>query len=154
MDELIEILRRVKDKWGQETVQAIIRKIDSYPIEWRGTLRRSISYEQKSGPDGDIDFNVADYGKFIDEGTGIFGPNKTRIPRESIPKIAYHLKEWAQTKNLNPYAVATNIVKRGGVKPRPFFNSVIESRIGQLGEMIGAAYTDYLDNQINNISNE
>jgi hypothetical protein len=154
MEELLEILKRVKDKWGQETVQAILRKMDSYPIQWRGTLRRSISYEQKDGPDGDIIFNVADYGKFIDEGTGLFGPKGTPIPRESIPKIAYYLKEWAQTKNLNPYAVATNIVKRGGVKPRPFFNSVIDARTEQLGELITSAYNEYLTNSINNISGE
>lgn len=153
-EDLIEILRDVKDKWGRDTVKAIIKKMDEYPIQWRGTLKRSISYEQKLGPDGDITFNMADYGQFIDEGTGVFGPRKKPIPRESIPGIAFYLKDWASSKNLNPWAVATNIVKRGGVKPRPFFKSVIDLRIPELGEAITLAYSKYLDNSINNIERE
>jgi hypothetical protein len=152
--ELNDILRKVKDKWGRETVQAIVREIDKYPIQYKGTLRRSISYEQKPGVDGDIDFNMADYGQYVDEGTGVFGPKKTAIPKTSIPGIAFYLKNWAQAKGLNPWAVATNIVKRGGIKPRPFFNTVIERRIEILGNDITTAYEDYLNEQINNINKE
>jgi hypothetical protein len=154
MDELIEILKKVKDQWGREGVQAILKKMDSYPIKWRGTLRRSISYSQGDGPDGDITFNMADYGRFIDEGIGLFGPNKSPLRRESIPGIAFYLKPWATSKGLNPYAVATNIVKRGGIKPRPFFNSVIEARVPRLGESITEAYSEYLNKTINNIQND
>jgi hypothetical protein len=146
MNELIQILRRVKDKWGLETVNAILKEIDKYPILWKGTLRRSISYEQDLGLDGDITFNMADYGEFIDEGTGLFGPKQTAIPKESIPGIAYFLKEWSDSKNLNNWAVATNIVKRGGQKPRPFFKSVISSRIPDLQTEIEEAYKQYLTN--------
>ena len=149
--EITDILRKVKDKWGRETVKAIVNEIDKWPILFKGTLRRSISYEQKTGIDGDIDFNMADYGKYVDMGTGIFGPNKTPIPRESIPGIAFYLKTWASAKGLNPWAVATSIVKRGGIKPRPFFNNVIETRINSLGEGITSAMSDYLNDQINNI---
>jgi hypothetical protein len=152
--ELIKILRQVKDKWGRETVQAIIRQIDSYPIRFKGTLRRSISYSQDDTIDGNIRFNMADYGQFIDEGVGLFGPNQKPIPRQSIPGIAFYLKPWAQAKGLNPWAVATNIVKRGGIRPRPFFNTVIEKRVPELGDTIIKTYEDYLDNQINNINKE
>lgn len=149
-EQLLNIIRQVKDKWGQETVAAIIAEIDRYPIKWNGTLRRSISYEQSEGLDGDVSIFMADYGKFIDEGTGTFGPRNQRIPLQSIPKIAYHLKQWATSKNLNPYAVATNIVKRGGVKPRPFFTSVVEKRVNDLGLDIEKAIVQYMENQINN----
>jgi hypothetical protein len=149
--ELIELLRGVKDKWGQETVAAILKKLDSYPVRWRGTLRRSVMYSQQPGPDGDIDFDMADYGQFIDDGIGIFGPRKQPIKKKSIPGIAFHLKQWATSKNLNSWAVATNIQKRGGIKPRPFFNSVIDSRVPILGEAITDAYTTYLENKLNNI---
>jgi hypothetical protein len=149
MNELLQILRSVKDKWGRETVEAILRKIDSYPIDWKGTLRRSISYSQKSGPDGDITFNMADYGQFIDEGTGLFGPTGVAIPKESIPGIAFYLKEWSTAKGLNNWAVATNIVKRGGIQSRPFFNSVIESRIGDLGSALESAIEKELERSIN-----
>ena len=150
MKDIKQILKEVKDKWGIETVQAIIRKMASYPIRDRGTLSRSITYAQDDVED-DIEFFMADYGKFIDEGVGIFGPKKTRIPKESIPGMAYHLKGWASSKNVNPWAVATNIQKRGGIKARPFFKSVIESRVPQLGEMVTQAYNQYLESKIKNI---
>lgn len=148
-EELVLLLKQVKDRWGRETVQAIVNKIDSYPIRWQGTLRRSITYQQDNTPDGDINIFMADYGKFIDGGIGQFGPRGTRIPKTSIPGIASHIKQWASSKGLNPWAVATNIVKRGGIKPRPFFNSVIEARVPQLGEAITEAYADYLEQAIN-----
>jgi len=154
MPELNNILISVKDKWGRETVQAIINEIDKYPIRYKGTLRRSVSYSQDNTPDGDIRFNMADYGQFIDEGTGLFGPKKIAIPKTSIPGIAFYLKDWARDKGLNPWAVATNIVKRGGVKPRPFFNTVIERRIEILGNNITDAIENYLEGQINNIQDE
>jgi hypothetical protein len=151
MDEqLLNIIRQVKDKWGAETVEAILAEIDKYPIKWRGTLRSSISYEQDPGLDGDVSVYMADYGQFIDEGTGVFGPRGQRIPRQSIPKIAYHLKQWATSKNINPYAVATKIVERGGVKPRPFFTSVVEKRLNDLGLDIENAIVAYLEQSINN----
>lgn len=146
MEELRKILKGVYDKWGAETVKAIITKIDSYPVKWRGTLRRSISYSQPA--EDQIDFNMADYGRFVDEGVGQFGPRKQRIPRQSIPKIAHYLKPWAKSKGLNPYAVATNIVKRGGIKPRPFFNSVIEARVPQLGDAVVKAHEEYISKKI------
>jgi hypothetical protein len=146
MNELILILRRVKDKWGLETVKAILNEIDKYPILWKGTLRRSISYEQDLGLDGDISFNMADYGRFVDEGIGIFGPQQTKIPKQKLGALAFHLKEWSDSKSLNNWAVAQNIIKRGGIKPRPFFKSVIESRVPNLSEEIQKAYTDYLTN--------
>lgn len=152
MNELRKILKDVYNKWGAETVRAIINKIDSYPVKWRGTLRRSISYSQPT--EDQIDFNMADYGKFVDEGVGQFGPRGQRIPRESIPKIAYYLKPWAQSKGLNPYAVATNIVKRGGIKPRPFFNSVIEARVPQLGDAVVKAHEEYLNKTIDNLNKQ
>ena len=149
MNELRQILKKVYDKWGLETVKAIVTQLDSYPIQWRGTLRRSISYEQPS--EDEINFNMADYGQFVDEGTGIFGPRNQRIPRSQIPKIAFYLKPWANSKGLNAYAVATNIVKRGGVRPRPFFKSVIESRVPELGEAVVKAQEEYITKRINNI---
>jgi hypothetical protein len=153
-EQLIKILKGVKDKWGADTVAAIVKEIDRYPIKWKGVLRRSVSYEQQSDLDGDITFNMADYGKFIDEGIGIFGPRNQRIPKRSIPGLAFYLRPWAQSKGLNPWAVATKIVERGGIKPRPFFNSVIQNRVPQLGEAITEAYTIYLNESINNLNNQ
>jgi|688.fasta_scaffold706582_2 hypothetical protein len=147
MDELAQILKLVQDKWGRETVNAIVRKIDSYPIRWNGTLRRSISYSQAQGIDGEIEFNMADYGKFVDEGVnGIFqnrnSPYSFRI--SSIGGVAFHIKPWASSKGINNWAAARSIA-RDGIKPRPFFNSVIESRTPQLGEAITKAMADFME---------
>lgn len=156
MNELIQILLDVKDKWGQETVQAIIKKIDSYPIRWQGTLRRSISYEQDDTLDGDITFNMADYGKFIDEGVnGSRSVYTTAYQFKGNYKgTAYHLTSWANSKGLNRYAVARSIQKKG-IKPRPFFNSVIQQRVDKdLPKLIETAYNDYLNKSIEDFNND
>ena len=149
MNELEQILEDALDKWGQETVQAILRKIDSYPIRWKGLLRRSISYEIKGQ---NVEFLMADYGKFIDEGVGLFGSRKTRIPTSKKGALAYYLKEWSTSKGLNSWAVATNIIKRGGIKPRPFFNSVIQQRVQGLDKVLNDAYDDFLQKAVDNAS--
>ena len=149
MNELEQILEDALDKWGQETVQAILRKIDSYPIRWKGLLRRSISYDIKGQ---NVEFLMADYGKFIDEGIGLFGSRKTRIPTSKKGALAYYLKEWSTSKGLNSWAVATNIIKRGGIKPRPFFNSVIQQRVQGLDKVLNDAYDDFLQKAVDNAS--
>jgi hypothetical protein len=155
MNELILLLKDIKDKWGAGTVNAILKKIDSYPIKWKGTLRRSVSYSQKDDLDGDITFNMADYGKFIDDGV-----NGTQVPRGSeysfrgnYKGVAFHLTSWANSKGINRYAAARSI-QRKGIKPRPFFNSVIESRVEGLGEAITDGMAEYMDKSITNINNE
>lgn len=146
---LEELLDDALNKWGSETVQAIIRKIDSYPIRWKGTLRRSISYDIV---DQNVEFLMADYGKFIDEGIGIYGPRKARISVSKKGALAYHLREWSSTKGLNSWAVATNIIKRGGVKPRPFFNTVIDQRVKGLDVILNDVYDKYLNDVVNRAS--
>lgn len=65
-----------------------------------------------------IEIDTTEYYKYMDGGTGIFGPRNQRIPVESIPGMAYYLKGWAKRKGINPWAVATAIVQKGGLKPR------------------------------------
>ena len=154
-EELILLLKQIKDQWGRETVAAIIKKIDSYPINYKGLLKRSISYEQGTSLDGDIEFFMADYGQFVDK--GVNGILQTRgsqfnFKQTSIKGVAYHIKPWALSKGLNNWAVATNIVKKG-IKPRPFFDSVIQSRINVLGESITQGMADYMDDQVNGLNN-
>jgi hypothetical protein len=148
-EQLIILIKQIKDRWGEGTVQAIIKKIDSYPIKWRGTLRRSISYEQQDTLDGDIDVFMADYGRFIDE--GVNGTTTSRGSefsfRGKYKGTAYHLTQWANSKGLNRFAVARSIQKKG-VKPRPFFGSVIENRIPVLGEMITEGMAEWMENNI------
>lgn len=149
-EELIQLLRQVKDTWGRETVSAILARLDSYPIKWNGTLRRSISYEQEAGLDGDINFFMADYGQFVDQGV-----NGTSIQRGSQFSFrgqwkgtAAAIKPWADSKGFNNWALARKI-QRDGIKPRPFFNSVVEQRVEGLGDAITGAIAEYMNNAIN-----
>jgi hypothetical protein len=154
-EELVNLLRQIKDQWGRETVAAILRRIDGYPIKYKGTLKRSISYEQDDTADGDIEFFMADYGKFVDKGvngTAQGRGSQFSFKQTSIKGVAYHIKPWASSKGLNNWAVATNIVKKG-IKARPFFDTVIQSRVNVLGEAITQGMATYMDNQINGINN-
>ena len=147
MNDIQEILNKLLDKWSQDTLNEMLRRIDSQDIKWRGILRRSLMYEiTKDG----VEFLMADYGRFIDDGTGIFGPRKQRIPKSSIPGMAYHLKAWASSKNINPWAVATKIQQRGGVKAKPFFKSVIEQRLQTQQAEIQQGLQDYITQRIQN----
>lgn len=147
MNDIQEILNQLLDKWSQDTINEMLRRIDSQDIKWRGILRRSLAYEITNQG---VDFLMADYGQFIDEGTGIFGPRKQRIPKRSIPGMAYHLKAWATSKNLNPWAVATKIQQRGGVRPKPFFKSVIEQRLQTQQAELQKGLQDYITQKIEN----
>jgi len=145
---LEELLKSVQDKWGRETVNAILKKIDEQDIKWDGTLRRSISYEQ--APDGNITFLMADYGQFQDQGVNGVSNNRQstfsfRIT--SIGGVAHFIKPWANSKGLNNWAVARSIVRKG-IKPRPFFNDVIEARLNTLGLDIEQAMVQYMEDQI------
>jgi hypothetical protein len=154
MEDFEKYLREAQDQWGRETVAAIIKAIDTYPIRWRGILKRSIIYKLPPKADQLPELFMADYGKFVDEGIGLFGPRKTRIPKKSIAGIAFHIKPWADSKGLNNWAVATNIVKRGGIKPRPFFTTVIEARLPRFGELVTEQLRQYTEDKLNNISRE
>lgn len=150
-EQFLALIREVKDKWGRETVAAMVKAIEKQNIKWRGTLKRSVMYEQDNTLDGDIEIHMADYGKYVDEGIGPAGINKRPIlkgdpkaDRKKIGAIAYHLKPWASSKNLNPFAVATKIAKYG-IKPKPFYNSVLTARVQILGDMIIEAQKEYLE---------
>lgn len=75
-----------------------------------------------------VEIDTTEYYKYMDGGTGIFGRFKTRIPDESINGMAYYLRDWAERKGLNPYAVATSIVQRGGLKPREITKEFVNSK--------------------------
>lgn len=144
--DLKTIIEEASDKWGRETVAAILKKIDSYPIKWNGTLRRSISYEQEGT---DITFNMTDYGKFIDEGvSGTVTKRATPYSfRGNYKGTAFFIKDWALSKGKNPWAVA-RVIQKKGIKPRPFFNSVIEARIPDLEPLIAQATEDYITSKL------
>lgn len=145
--ELQELLEQAANVWGQETVAAILGKLDSYPVKWNGTLRRSIMYEEVEP--FNFKFLMADYGQFQDEGvdgTGNSYGSQFKF-KGNWKGTAYFIKPWADSKGLNSFAVARSIQQKG-IKPRPFFKSVVETRLPQLGEVLDATYKTYLDEAI------
>lgn len=132
-DELLNILNEVLDNWGFETVQAMKRKLASttpYPTGDTGRLSASLNW--KVNDDQTVSFIAADYAKFIDEGTGIFGPDKRKFNIDYPKKLGAILSKsgWATRKNVNPWATARSIYNKGGLKPRKFYNDVIAQRVG------------------------
>jgi hypothetical protein len=144
MNELVNILNLAKKQWGIETVQAIIRKIEQENIIWEGNLKNSIRFKQQEN--GDITFLMKEYGEFLDEGVnGTRSAYATQYQyRGNWKGMGFALTKWADSKGLNPYAVAWSLQEKG-LKPRRFFKSVIESRVDDLALLIEKSYNDYLN---------
>lgn len=145
MKELDDIFLEVAENWGYETVQAIRKKINESQLIDRGVMKASVNYNVKSLDD--ITFSIADYAKFTDEGTGIFGPSKKAFKVGYWKKLGWILIQsgWASRQNVNAWAVAKAIENKGGLKPRKFYKSVIDTRVndGSLGKAIDAALKLY-----------
>jgi hypothetical protein len=148
-----EELEKALKLWGEETVKKIQAAIVTKRVLDTGKLRNSIKYVIG---DGFIQFTMETYGRYMDEGTGRFGTKSKPLTKRSIPAIAgaLELSGWASRKNLKPWAVATNIVKRGGLKPRGFFNVIIEKEIGGLLPYLDGAFIEYLEGRITVINSE
>jgi hypothetical protein len=149
MNELINILNLAKKQWGIETVQAIIRKIEQDNTIWEGNLKNSIRFKQDEKT-GDITFLMKEYGEYLDEGVnGTRSAYSTQYQyRGNWKGMGFALTKWADSKGLNPYAVAWTL-QRDGLKPRRFFKSVIESRVPDLATSLERAYNDYLNASMN-----
>jgi hypothetical protein len=154
MNDLILILQQVKANWGIETVNAIKTKIQQEQIIWNGELLDSINYVQDETLDGNITFKMTEYGKFIDE--GVNGLNNSvgsqYSYRGNVAGMGAALKPWADSKGLNPWAVAWTLQKEG-LQPRRFFNDVIAVRLESLAKDLEKAYVTYLNSTINKQQN-
>lgn len=154
-EELILLLKQIKDQWGRETVAAILREMDTKRngLSFNGTLRKSISYEQQEDLDGDISFSMLNYGHFLDQGVnGTRSAYATQFKfsgdKDKIRRMGGALKPWADAKGINAWALANSLQKKG-IEPRRFFDSVVEVRLGVLGEAITTGLTEYMNNRLN-----
>jgi hypothetical protein len=154
MNDLIRILLEVKSNWGMETVEAIKRKIEEEDAIFTSELRSSITFTQDTTLDGDVNFIMADYGKFIDEGVnGLITSWSSQYSfKGNWRGTAMAVGDWAQAKGLNKWALGHSIQNKG-IRPRKFFYTVIESRLPNLAQDLEAAYTAYLEAQINRQQN-
>jgi len=154
MNELIQILLRVKSEWGMETVNAIKAKIEQEDAIFSSQLLNSITFTQEVSLDGDVKFIMADYGQFIDEGVnGLTTQWGSQFSFKGNWKgTAAAVGDWAAAKGLNQWALGRSIQDKG-IRPRRFFTSVIEARIPDLATMLETAYTTYLNQQTNRQQN-
>lgn len=150
-EQLIQLLLQAKAQWGIETVQAIRNKINEIGLIWQSTLVNSVGFTQDDTLDGNISFKMEEYGHFLDE--GVNGLSQTYNSQFSFKGnwkgTAVAIKEWADSKGLNNWALGHSIQKKG-LQPRRFFNSVVESRMPDLATSLDTTYRTYLDNLINN----
>ena len=158
MNELIQLLQQVKRQWGQETVAAIVAEMQRQNLSYQGRLQESISFKQDETLDGNITFDMLNYGEYLD--LGVNGRNSAYTTRfqfsgepEKIRAMGGALFAWANSKGLNAWAVAHSI-QRKGLRPRRFFTDVIEQRLDELGPMLEEAYKNYLNQQTNRQQNQ
>ncbi len=144
-----EQLKKALELWGAETVKKIIAAMPADTGKLKASVKYTIGQEF-------IDFSMDTYGRYLDEGTGKFGPRNKPLPnnKRTIAGIAFGLKTWASKKNLNEWAVAKKIVERGGLRPRGFFNRVIEREIVNLLPHLDGAFVEYIEGRVKVISEE
>src|SRR5574343_585035 len=136
-DNLKKLIFDARIKWGDNVVAAIRKRIKEQLIEDTGVLERSIMREVT---EDDVEFFMADYGKFVDEGIGSLGVNRNVLKPDYYKGAAFYLKDWSLKRGMNPYAVARSIQNRGGIAPKPFFKSTIEIMIPELAPLLDEAY--------------
>ena len=141
--DLIKILADVQRAWGQETVTAIQNKIREIALIDTGDLGASISFTEENN---EVKFIMIDYGKFQDQGVnGLIVSHGSEFSfRGQWKGTAFAIKNWANARGLNPFATARSIQNKG-IKPKKFFNSVVESRMPVLEDGTNAAITDFMN---------
>ena len=138
-EDLIET-KLALELWGESVLDSMRNILISNSKSASGNLINSLNYTiTYNGLDLDIDFNMPDYGNFVDKGRG---------PGKQPPISA--IKPWLQIKGIPEkfaFPIARNIGKRG-IKATPFFGTTIDSKIGELTNELTIAYTKDLDNYI------
>jgi len=67
----------ILDKFGRDTVDKIVDKINSVGAVRTGALRDSIDFRvNERGGEYTIEFEMIDYGKYVDEGTRYIEPRE------------------------------------------------------------------------------
>jgi len=155
MDDIEQLIYNAQLKWGKETVKAMQKEIKRKNLIYKNKLYNSIAFDLDKN--NDFDFTMVDYGLFQDlgvKGTGGAGESDSNYQfRGNWQGMALHLKEWANSKGINPYAAAHSIQKKG-IKPKRFFHSIWEAREPLLGEAINRAIEDGMDGFVEDANND
>lgn len=138
-EDLIET-RRVLENYGEETLNSMRNILSNSGKISSGNLISSLSYDITfDGSDLNIEFQMPDYGEFVDRG---------RKPGKQPPISS--IRQWAQIKGIPQSAVFPIARKIGkeGIKATPFFSSSIEMGKDRLISELEAAFTKDLDNYL------
>ena len=137
-----EELKKALERWGAETVAAMQAVLLQSRSNATSNLSRSIKY--LVGEDF-VRFTMLEYGDIQDKGRtpGWYSPIKP-------------LKDWASTKGLPVSAAYTAraAIKRRGLKPKRFFESVIERQLVRLTPILEPALVKFLGDRIELIQNQ
>lgn len=129
--------RIVLERWGDDVIKSmrdiLIQNGKNASSNLSNSLRYVITY---NGEDLDIEFEMADYGLFVDKG---------RAPGKQPPIQA--ITPWLQLKGI-PQSAAFPIARKigkDGIKPTPFFESEIEKNQDNLIKLLEEAYVKDLE---------
>lgn len=132
--------KMVLQKWGDEVISSMRDILISENKVASGKLINSLRYVITfNGQDLDIDFEMEDYGQYVDKG---------RKPGK-FPNIGA-LSKWVGIRGLpksSIYPIAKKI-KEEGIEPTPFFESTIQNNQNKLIADLSEAFALDLDNFI------
>jgi len=158
------------DQWNNETIKLLQKSLDEKASTGTSqALRQSIEPQAIKTTDNGLSVEIVmeDYYKYIDQGVqgvggekkggGIFeqvAPNSPFSYKEGNKPSAEHFKQWALTKNLNPFAVRESVFRKG-ITPNHFYSDVmteqwIDVLVDRL-EKVGAGTVEILI--VNSIEN-
>jgi hypothetical protein len=158
------------DQWNNETIKLLQKSLDEKASTGTSqALRQSIEPQAIKTTDNGLSVEIVmeDYYKYIDQGVqgvggekkggGIFeqvAPNSPFSYKEGNKPSAEHFKQWALTKNLNPFAVRESVFRKG-ITPNHFYSDVmteqwIDVLVDRL-EKVGAGAVEILI--VNSIEN-
>jgi len=116
------------DQWNNETIKLLQKSLDEKASTGTSqALRQSIEPQAIKTTDNGLSVEIVmeDYYKYIDQGVqgvggekkggGIFeqvAPNSPFSYKEGNKPSAEHFKQWALTKNLNPFAVRESVFRK------------------------------------------
>lgn len=119
-------------KLGNEIINAMRKDIANNS----GKLSKSINRSVKTTMFGsELTISMLTYGKYVDSGTR---GTKTGLANRKLPPID-SLKQWANSKNINVWALAKSI-QMYGTKPHPFiynFEAIILKHKQELIDIFG-----------------
>ena len=101
---LSAIVYRKLLEYGQKTVNRAKAKLKRKPLSSNSDLVKSVAF--KVSQNATIEFEFNDYGENVDRGRR----------RGAKPPPIKAIKDWAENRGINPYALAKSISKKG-IKP-------------------------------------